>query len=114
MGILEEILETNKQILAALTAGGGNGASSKSSDTKTTTTKTTKPKIKPQDLTDLVQPLAHDPATKSKVKDVLSSFGLSRLGEHTEDQRQALYDAFKEIADASAEEVPEEDDDGLL
>ena len=107
-GMLETILATVQEINDKLDAG---GAASK--DDKKPASGGKKKKISAEELTALVQPMVQDADMKPKVKDVLTSFGLKRLGEASEDQRAALFDAFTKLAEEEGS-TDEDDDDGLL
>lgn len=106
MGVLERLIEAIEANTAALQGGATTAPPPK----EKTTTKG-KSKVTSDQLTELVQPLVQDEGTKAKVKDVLTAFGLKRLGEAKEDQFQGLWDAFTEIAESGGSS---DEDDGLL
>lgn len=63
------------------------------------------------DLLALVQPLVQNEVTKAQVKDVLTKYGLNRLGEAKPEQYASLQAEFKAIAGGGA---VAQADDGLI
>lgn len=98
-GILERCEALLERIAAAVegadnaSAGGGAAAGKPATTGKPA-------KVTHDALTALVQPLVQNDAQKVKVKEVLTKFGLKRLGDAKAEQYEALYEAFDAIANA--------------
>lgn len=116
-GIIENIYAELRKMNVALAvlAAVQDHATTKTADKPATSKPAAakgKAKISKTDLTALVQPMVQDDDLKGKVKDVLTSFGLARLGEAKEEQYAALHEAFSALTAEGGDDAGE--DDGLL
>jgi hypothetical protein len=117
VGILEEILATQKEILAALSGGtvskAGTATDKPKGTTGTTTKKATGPTL--ETVQDKIRALAEVDGNKELIKAAIVKLGGKRAGDFEGDTAKLtkLLAALEEIESGSGDDSAEEDDDLL-